>query len=401
MDELVKWINKPFNCSCGRVHEVPVRSLSLHADMEAVAEACLAYIHGKHLVVVSDRTTNKLHAGELIDLLGKRGFQVSGCLYTEAKVLPDERSLGRLLMASAGKPDGLIAVGSGTITDLTRLASARQGIPFLSVPTAPSMDGYASGVSSLLAEGKKTTYPGVTASAILGDIQLIAAAPQKLLQAGFGDIIGKKISLCDWLLGHTLNGEYLCRYTLGLVEQAADKVIASAEAIRRREPEAVHGLMEALLLSGMAIAMTGDSRPASGAEHLLAHYLEGAFLRAGREPLSHGLAVAAGTLCAGLFYDIVLGSTEWAELERITAVREALGTRRPQPGMISGWLAAIGLSAAPADYGISRELLREAMLLSYLTRARYTIFTFASELGILEQAAEKVLERLYPHVGRG
>lgn len=396
MKELSRLINTPLSCTCGRVHEVPVRSLSLHADMDAVAEACLTYIQGRNLLVVSDLTTYELQARELIGRLEQKGFKAGSCLYTEAKVLPDERSLGQLMMSSAGKPDGLIAVGSGTITDLTRMAAARQGIPFLSVPTAPSMDGYASGVSSLLAGGRKTTYPGVTASAILGDIGLIAAAPLKLLQAGFGDIIGKKISVCDWLLGHTLNGEYLCPYTLGLVEQAADSVIARAEGIRSREPEAVQGLMEALLLSGMAIAMAGDSRPASGSEHLLAHYLEGAFLREDREPLSHGLAVAVGTLCAGMFYHTVLNSAEWVDKEQITAVREALGARQPVPWQIRSWLENIGLSASPGDYGISRELLREALLLSHFTRPRYTIFSFAAKLGILEQAAERVLDKLYP-----
>ncbi|MBW4081426.1 iron-containing alcohol dehydrogenase [Paenibacillus sp. S150] len=124
MEALEKIIGKPFRCTCGRLHEVPIRSLSLDADMEAVAEACLMDFRGSHVLIVSDRTTHGLYGRELAGLLGRRGFTADSCLYTEAKALPDERSLGKLLMSSAGKPGGLVAVGSGTITDLTRLAAA-------------------------------------------------------------------------------------------------------------------------------------------------------------------------------------------------------------------------------------------------------------------------------------
>ncbi|WP_410513746.1 sn-glycerol-1-phosphate dehydrogenase [Paenibacillus sp. BR2-3] len=394
MDNITKIINKPFSCSCGRVHEVSIGSVSLDYDLEAIDEACLKYFEGPHILVVSDNTTHEIHGRLITDVLKRKGFKVVNCLFQDKKVLPDERSLGTLLLSSSNKLQGVIAVGSGTITDLTRYVSARLGIPFLSVPTAPSMDGYASGVSSLIAGGKKTTFQGNTAEAILGNINIIAEAPLKMVQAGFGDIMGKKISVCDWILSHTLRDEYLCPYTLDLVESAADGCIERAADIYIREPQAIQYLMNALLLSGIAISIVGDSRPASGTEHLLAHYLEGAYLRQGREPIAHGIAVAVGTLCAGLLYDTLLLSEEWRDQGQSAEIREALGSRLPVPDEIKKRLEEIGLSCHPMDYGIDRELLREALLQSRFTRQRYTILSYAAEIGALESVTEKVLNTL-------
>jgi len=396
MDQITKLINKPFNCSCGRVHEVPIGTVSLDYDLAAIDEACLKYFGGPHILVVSDATTHGIHGRLITDVLTQKGFIVENCLFQDKKVLPDERSLGMLLMSSTRKQHGMIAVGSGTITDLTRYASARLEIPFLSVPTAPSMDGYASGVSSLIAGGRKTTFQGNTAAGILGNSRTIAEAPLAMVQAGFGDIIGKKISICDWIVSHTLHGEYLCRYTLSLVENTADGCIQSAAAIYNREPQAIQYLMEALLVSGIAIAIVGDSRPASGTEHLLAHYLESAFLRQGKAPIPHGIAVAVGTLCAGLLYDYLLCSREWSSQSRSAELREALGSRLPVPAEIRKWLEAVGLPADPADYGIGRELLQEALLQARFTRKRYTILSYAAETGALDRAAEHILDVLYP-----
>jgi glycerol-1-phosphate dehydrogenase [NAD(P)+] len=396
MNQIAKLIHKPFNCSCGRVHEVPIGMVSLNDDLENIGEVCLKYFAGRHVLVVSDTVTHEIHGRQITADLKSEGFMVENCLFQDKKVLPDERSLGRLLMSSTHMLHGMIAVGSGTITDLTRYASARLDIPFLSVPTAPSMDGYASGVSSLIANGRKTTFQGNTAAGILGNSRTIAEAPLAMVQAGFGDIIGKKISICDWILSHTLNDEYICTYTLNLVESTADGCIGRAASLYNREPQAIQYLMEALILSGIAIAVVGDSRPASGTEHLLAHYLEAAFLSHGKAPIPHGIAVAVGTLCAGLLYEYLLCSEEWGAEGRSADIRAALGGRLPVPELISKWLQEMGLSAHPGDYGIGRELLHEALLQARFSRKRYTILSYAAEIGALEQAAEHVLNVLYP-----
>lgn len=64
----------------------------------------------------------------------------------------------------------LVAVGSGTIHDITRYCAHRRGIPFMACPTAASVDGFCSTVSAMTWEGYKKTLPG-TASQLLAQRQ--------------------------------------------------------------------------------------------------------------------------------------------------------------------------------------------------------------------------------------
>ena len=63
----------------------------------------------------------------------------------------------------------IFSVGSGVITDLTRYVAARAGRQFVSVPTAASMDGYASGVAVMEFGGMKTSYPAGPPAAIFAE----------------------------------------------------------------------------------------------------------------------------------------------------------------------------------------------------------------------------------------
>ena len=113
----------------------------------------------------------------------------------------------RFLSSSAHRPDLLLAVGSGTITDLVRYAAANiLKIPFVSIPTGPSMDGYASTVSAMTFNGFKITKPARPPLAIYGDLAVLAKAPQRLISAGAADLLGKYTALSDWILARELEG---------------------------------------------------------------------------------------------------------------------------------------------------------------------------------------------------
>lgn len=90
--------------------------------------------------------------------------------------------------------------------------------------------------------------------------------------------------------------------------------------------------MEALLLTGIGMAFTGNSRPASGTEHTLAHYWECKKLERGDAPAFHGAEVAVATLeIIRLYKDIVKHErvrevperTDWAAVYRAYDVQRA------------------------------------------------------------------------------
>jgi glycerol-1-phosphate dehydrogenase [NAD(P)+] len=126
-----------------------------------------------------------------------------------------------------------------------------------------------------------------------------------MINAGVGDVLGKYTALIDWRFSRIVNGEYVCDATVDNVRKALDLVSSNAEAIASREPEAVLTVMEGLLLTGIAMAWIGNSRPASGCEHHMSHFLEMRYIPENRRAVFHGTKVGIGTIIALRAYEYV------------------------------------------------------------------------------------------------
>lgn len=94
-----------------------------------------------------------------------------------------------------------LAVGSGTITDITRIVSHRTRCNLISFPTAPSVDGYTSPNASLVIRREKITITAQPPLAVFADLGTLKAAPHAMIAAGYGDILGKATALADWRTG--------------------------------------------------------------------------------------------------------------------------------------------------------------------------------------------------------
>ena len=144
----------------------------------------------------------------------------------------------------------------------------------MSCPTAASVDGFCSSVAAMTWQGCKKTLTAVAPKIVVADLDIIKHAPIRLARSGFGDMIGKYVSLTDWELGSLLTGEFYCETIADMTRQATGKVLDSAEGILSGDGEAYENLMSGLLMSGLAMQMMGNSRPASGAEHHISHFIE-------------------------------------------------------------------------------------------------------------------------------
>ena len=197
------------------------------------------------------------------------------------------------------KADVLIAIGSGTVHDITRYCAYVNGCEFVSCPTAASVDGYCSSVAAMTWKGCKKTLTAVAPRFVLADTDIFPKAPLYLAKSGFGDMIGKYVALAEWRLSHVLTGEHHCQRIADLTADATQAVLDSARGIVRGEESAFEHLMYGLLLSGLAMQMMGNSRPASGAEHHISHMIEMApdAMNAPSDAL-HGEKVGVGTLLA-------------------------------------------------------------------------------------------------------
>ncbi len=256
-------------CSCGRNHEVLTRKIVIgagcleHFDRYA-ASAGLA---GRGAAVYDSNTYRaeglaRPQAGQEIVL-------------DPTDLHADERATDKILEQLHPDTKYLIAVGSGTIHDCTRYCAQKLGVPFVACPTAASVDGFCSTVCAMTWRGYKKTMPGVAPVLVLADTNVISRAPVALALSGVGDVLGKFTSLADWKIAHVLTGEYFCPAIESMTRRAVVAVKDCCGQIRAGgDPRAFERLMFGLLLSGLAMQMCGNSRPASGAEHHISHLIE-------------------------------------------------------------------------------------------------------------------------------
>lgn len=378
-----QWAGMEYSCACGKSHKVDIQAIRVGSGVIQELPGILRDLGASHIFLVTDNYTYEAAGRQVEQLLDQAGLSYHKRVFqTETPLVPNEYALGSVLAAMTSQDDMLLAVGSGTLNDVTKYVSARTGIPYVIAATAPSMDGYASTVAPTILDGFKTTLPAVYPAAIVADVDILKDAPMPMLTAGFGDIIGKFTSLADWRLSHQLNGEYYCPEVAGVIEAAVETCAANAQALAQREPQAIQAVTEALILSGLAMGMVGVSRPASGAEHQMAHYWEMDALRREEEHPLHGNAVGVGTVLAASLYEMA-------------AEYLPQGFAAPDKGQILACLQAAGSCADPKELGIRRELCLESLLHAMELRDRFTVQKLLEQKGKLSLCAQELVARYY------
>lgn len=378
-----QWAGMEYSCACGKSHKVDIQAIRVGSGVIQELPGILRDLGASHIFLVADNYTYEAAGRQVERLLDQAGLSYHKRVFqTETPLVPNEYALGSVLAAMTSQDDMLLAVGSGTLNDVTKYVSARTGVPYVIAATAPSMDGYASTVAPTILDGFKTTLPAVYPAAIVADVDILKDAPMPMLTAGFGDIIGKFTSLADWRLSHQLNGEYYCPEVAGVIEAAVETCAANAKALAQREPQAIQAVTEALILSGLAMGMVGVSRPASGAEHQMAHYWEMDALRRGEEHPLHGNAVGVGTVLAASLYEMA-------------AEYLPQGFAAPDKGQILACLQAAGSCADPKELGIRRELCLESLLHAMELRDRFTVQKLLEQKGKLSLCAQELVARYY------
>lgn len=289
-------------CSCGREHTLAVEQIYLEAGAldrisDILSGSSFAVYH--NFIMICDENTYKA-AGERVEQKIKALRRI---VLGSQNLHADEKGVAKVkeTLDTMADVDCLIAVGSGTIHDLTRYCAYERKLPFISIPTAASVDGYVSTVAAMSWYGFKRSMIAVSPILVIADSQVIADAPMRLTASGVGDLLGKYTALADWKITNLLNGEYICDKICCMEYDALESLNKSLEGLASGNIEAYEELMYGLLLSGLAMQMTGHSRPASGAEHHLAHFWEMAVINKELDAY-HGEKVGVGLLLVSGIY---------------------------------------------------------------------------------------------------
>ena len=375
-------------CTCAQGgHSAPIETIEMSSGaIQKLPEILKDY---SHICIVSDENTYEVAGKRAETLLKAAGKKIDTCVLP-AGALASAESVGTLLI-EVGKcpdpydiegenllPEYILAVGGGSVNDVSRMVAYRLGLPYGVCGTAPSMDGYVSVVAPLLVRNKKIVYTCTTARHVIIDLDICAEAPERLLFAGIGDMIGKSVAILDWELSKMLTGEYYCEKTARMVLEAADLCTQKAFNITKRDPEDIKAIAGGLITSGLGIAYTGSSRPASGTEHMIGQTWEVIGLELGHAPQLHGIEVGQATFTAILMYKRLYETTED---ERIKAL---VAPYLPAFDKVIELQKSIHIPFAVHD---KQEFL-DGIYRGRTFRERYTLLQYLYDRGLLEEYAE-------------
>ena len=303
------------DCDCGLHHKTAIRDIQISSGLvHNVGNILRKNNFPAKLLLVADKNTLKASEGIVESL---KDFNVSFKLYDNLRVAKMEH-VKEIENIISNQDIGVLSVGTGSINDPCRLAAARCNKMLCIFATAPSMDGFASYSSPIVANGFKSSYSAKSPEVIIGDTKILANAPKELKSAGFGDMIAKYIGLVDWKISHLLTGEIYCEKVAQLTRNAVDELMNMADKVTLNDEYTAGKIFEALLKTGIGMSFMQNSRPASGAEHIIAHLIECIELQDNVIPNLHGDDVGVCTLELLKYYN------DLAELLSIRAKHECV-----------------------------------------------------------------------------
>jgi glycerol-1-phosphate dehydrogenase [NAD(P)+] len=234
----------------------------------------------------------------------------------------DERDLDEVRAAVNGA-GCVVALGSGTITDLckegTRLAGSP---PLVVVQTAASVNAFSDDLAVLVRNGTKRTTPSRWADALLVDLGILADAPRSMTLAGFGDLMATWTAPADWYLAAQLGMDPAYHPApVAMLREPAAALLASAAALAGNDGAALRRLARALTLSGYTMGVAGTTAPLSGTEHMVSHLIDMEAMQQGRSAVAHGAQVAVAAVVAAAAWRRFLATADLADADLDQAFR--------------------------------------------------------------------------------
>ncbi len=208
--------------------------------------------------------------------------------------------------------EALIGVGGGKAIDAVKYMSFLKKLPFISIPTSTSNDGFSSPGASLLVNGRRMSLPAKTPYGIIIDIDVIKGAPEKFIFSGIGDLVSNITALYDWKFEEE-NGKVIIDDFATMISKKAVNSFVRTDFETIKDDLFLKELVDSLTLNGISMEIAGDSSPASGSEHLISHALD-KFLET---PQLHGKQVGMATY--------IMSKVQNHRFERISKILKETG----------------------------------------------------------------------------
>lgn len=421
------------------------RSLEIgNGAIRGVARVFESQFGKKPAVVVSDLNTFQVCGGMVLEIFKAAGHPlIEPFIFRAPDLYAEQRFVDELIEALKKHSAIPVAVGSGTINDLTKLASHTAHRPYMAVATAASMDGYTAFGASITVEGSKQTVMCPAPVAVVADLNIIANAPGDMNSWGYADLLAKVTAGADWIVADALGVEPIHEQGWNIVQGRLRELIEDGAGVKVRKPEAIGRLVEGLMLGGFAMQATKSSRVASGAEHQFSHLWDMQHHQHNGKAPSHGFKVGIGTLAVTALYEQLFQQpidnldaerccAQWPSKDQwVAKARERFGDsevgivaereiaaktddvetlRKQLLHLRATWpelrerlkkqllpfdelremLRTAGAPVNPEEIGISRERLRDSYWQAFFMRRRFTVLDLAVRAGLLDSCVEKI-----------
>ena len=416
--------------------------------MERLPKMLEALFPGKKVVIVADDNTYNAAGRKVCGILDAAGTQMEDSFIFKDPELYAEWSYLQQLEAYLKERDAVpVAVGSGVINDLTKLASHHLGRRYFIVGTAASMDGYTAYGASITYEGNKQTFDCPAPLGVVFDPAVAAKAPAGMSASGYADLLAKIPAGADWIISDAVGSEAIDDFAFNLVQKNLRKALSDPAAVADGDVEATGMLADGLIMSGFAMQAISSSRPASGTDHQFSHFWDMEGLCYNGRHVSHGFKVGIGTMVSTACLEFLISKdltrldidacvAAWptweaqeayirkifegkpghlarglaesrakycgpeeirCQLNAIVAVWPELRERIREQIIpfddVKEMLRLVGAPSRPEEIGVSKARLRDTFKCIPFMRNRYTGIDLIYRAGLLDEVTEHIFGR--------
>ncbi|MDE7224208.1 MAG: iron-containing alcohol dehydrogenase family protein [Acetatifactor sp.] len=241
----------------------------------------------KNAVIYFGNGLIELFGMKVMDSLKEAGIEVLEYREIDTVCIDD---IVEMAFTLPNKVQTIISIGGGKVIDAGKYAAFLRNLPFISVPTSSSSDGFSSASASLIVEGRRTSVPARLAHGIIVDTDVIRTAPERFIYSGIGDMVSKITALYDWQFEARAGYAQVNDFAVMIAKKAVNSFVRTPFQ-NIQEELFLRELLDSLAMSGIANEIAGSSAPTSGSEHLISHALDKLL----EQPQLHGIQVGIAT----------------------------------------------------------------------------------------------------------
>ncbi len=322
--------------------------------LDEIGDVCNNLLSKKKVTIITGPTTKKIAGNYVIEILEENDYEINEKIITNAtKEIVDE------MAETSKKSAAILGVGGGKVIDVAKMSSTINNIPFISIPTTAAHDGMASPRAAIKSNQGSLSLEANAPFALIADTQIISQSPYRFTASGFSDIISNLTAVEDWKLAYKLINEEFSDSAAALSLMTANLLIEQSDNIQPGHVESTGIVVKGLISSGMAMSIAGNSRPASGSEHMFCHALD----VIAPKPALHGEQCGVGTIMM-----MYLQGGNWQKIQNV--------------------LRKVNAPTTAKELGIKDEYIIEALTKAHTIRkGRYTIL---GDRGLTKEAAENI-----------